>query len=160
MTQDSAPRQRPDGFELNAPRRSLPIALLRARELVMERFRPMLNAHDVTEQQWRVLRVLRESGPLDASMLAERACVLAPSLTRMLRALETRGLIEIRRDGEDRRRASVGLSEAGTAFLRDVSPQSAEIYAKLEAEIGAERITRLLDELEAFVAALEHDDRA
>src|SRR5262245_55114576 len=69
-------------------RRALPIALLRAREAVMARFRPILAAHDVTEQQWRVIRVLGEESPLDASEVAERACVLAPSLTRIIRALD------------------------------------------------------------------------
>ena len=42
-------------------RRSLPIALLRARETVMHRFRPLLASHDLTEQQWRVIRVLGET---------------------------------------------------------------------------------------------------
>ena len=39
---------------------SLPMALLRAREAVMRRFRPGLRCHGVTEQQWRVLRALAE----------------------------------------------------------------------------------------------------
>ena len=52
-------------------RRSLPIALLRAREAVMSHFRPMLAKYDVTEQQWRVIRVLAEAGTLDASDVAD-----------------------------------------------------------------------------------------
>ena len=158
MAETSPPPPLRDGLELHAPHRSLPIALLRARERVMERFRPMLNAHDVTEQQWRVMRVLRESGPLDAKTLAERACVLAPSLTRMLRSLETRGLISTQRDTEDRRRARVALSPAGDAILQAAAPQSAKIYAQLESELGAERIERLLDELDAFMQVLEPRD--
>ncbi|MGO7998126.1 hypothetical protein ACC734_37775, partial [Rhizobium ruizarguesonis] len=58
-------------------RRSLPIALLRAREAVMGHFRPMLALHDVTEQQWRVIRILAEAGTLDASEMSERAFILA-----------------------------------------------------------------------------------
>ena len=57
----------------------------------MARFRPILAARDVTEQQWRVIRVLGEESPLDASEAADRACVLAPSLTRIIKALEDRG---------------------------------------------------------------------
>ncbi|MGL4281189.1 MAG: MarR family transcriptional regulator, partial [Albidovulum sp.] len=71
-------------------RRTLPIALLRAREAVMERFRPLLAAHDISEQQWRVMRVLQEAGESDATQLSRAANVLAPSLTRMLRTLEAR----------------------------------------------------------------------
>jgi len=38
--------------------RSLPMSLLRAREAVMRQFRPSLRRHDLTEQQWRILRAL------------------------------------------------------------------------------------------------------
>ena len=48
------------GFPMRAFSRSLPMQLLRAREAVMQRFRPMLHQHGVTEQQWRVIRVLVE----------------------------------------------------------------------------------------------------
>ena len=74
-----------DGFELSKTRRTLPMALLRAREAVMERFRPLLLAHGVTEQQWRVLRVLKEAEETDASDLADAASILAPSLSRTIR---------------------------------------------------------------------------
>ena len=71
-------------------RHSLPMALLRAREAVMSRFRPLLAEHDINEQQWRVIRVLGEAGTLDASEVAERTFILAPSLTRMIKTLEER----------------------------------------------------------------------
>lgn len=79
-------------------RRSLAIGLLRAREAVMSHFRPILAAHDVTEQQWRVIRTLSEAGMLDATEVAEKAFILAPSLTRMIRSLEERGLITKHKD--------------------------------------------------------------
>ena len=52
--------------------RSLPMALLRAREAVMSRFRPLLHAHGVTEQQWRVIRALVEADGLDVSAVSHR----------------------------------------------------------------------------------------
>ena len=73
--------------------RSLPIALLRAREQVIAPFRPLLSAAGVSEAQWRVLRVLEEHGRLDPATTAQKACVLLPSLTRIVRDLETRSLI-------------------------------------------------------------------
>ncbi|BCH24482.1 homoprotocatechuate degradation operon regulator, HpaR [Mesorhizobium sp. L-8-10] len=129
-------------------RRSLPIALLRAREAVMGRFRPMLAAHDVTEQQWRVIRVLGETSPLDATEVADRACVLAPSLTRIIKALEDRALITRERDASDGRRALLAIAPAGVALLREVTPESRAIYADLEARYGAKQIERLLDMLD------------
>ncbi|CUH79483.1 homoprotocatechuate degradation operon regulator HpaR [Tropicibacter naphthalenivorans] len=136
--------------------RTLPISLLRAREAVMDQFRPMLSAHDITEQQWRVLRVLQEAGVTDASHLAQRACILAPSLTRMLKALEARGLITTGRDPQDRRRWIIDLTEAGKTFIAGITPQSRKIYDQIEERYGAERLSRLLDELEALQAALPH----
>ena len=139
--------------DLNLPRdtrRSLPMALLRARENVMAHFRPMLAANDINEQQWRVLRVLDEGGPLDATELAARANILSPSLTRMMRSMTERGLIRRGRDEADGRRAILELAPEGIALIARVSPQGQRIYRKLTAEFGEERLVallQLLDEL-------------
>jgi len=113
----------------------------------MVRFRPILHARDVTEQQWRVLRVLGEESPLDASEVADRACVLAPSLTRIIKALEERALISRARDSGDGRRISLAIAPAGMALIRDVTPDTQAIYAELEDSYGRDRIDRLLDML-------------
>lgn len=131
-----------------ATRASLPMSLLRAREAVMSHFRPMLDRHGVNEQQWRVIRVLGEAGPLDASEVAERANILAPSLTRMIKAMAERGLIERARDEGDRRRVMLTIAPAGVALLRAVSPDSARIYAALETQFGRERVEQLLELLD------------
>ena len=128
-------------------RRSLPIALLRARESVMSRFRPMLAAHDVTEQQWRVIRVLGETSPLDASEVADRACVLAPSLTRIIKALEDRNIITRTKDEGDGRRILLAIAPTGAAMIRELTPESRAIYGDLESRYGRERIEQLLDML-------------
>jgi homoprotocatechuate degradation regulator HpaR len=126
-------------------RRALPIALLRAREAVMARFRPLLLARDMTEQQWRVIRVLGEESPLDASEVAQRACVLAPSLTRIIKALEERKLISRQRDTGDGRRISLAIAPAGMAMILDVTPDVQAVYAELEESYGRDRIEHLLD---------------
>lgn len=140
--------------QLAQTRRTLPIALLRARESVMERFRPMLNRLDVSEQQWRVLRVLREVEALDASELANRASILAPSLSRILKTLESKQFIALKKDPNDGRRTLVSLTEAGTEFLLDAAPDSAAIYAEIEAIIGHDRIESLIDELDDLITKL------
>ncbi|MZR14921.1 homoprotocatechuate degradation operon regulator HpaR [Maritimibacter sp. DP07] len=146
-----------NGFELSETRRTLPIALLRARETVMERFRPMLSAHGVTEQQWRVLRVLQEADELDATDVSEAACILAPSISRMTRTLEAKGLVETRKDPADGRRSLIRLTKAGDSFLRQVAPESAAIYEEIETLVGRDRIEALLDEVDALLNALERD---
>lgn len=128
--------------------RSLPIALLRARETVMGPVREMLATSGVNEQKWRVLRVLDEAGPLDQSLLADRACLQLPSLTRILRAMEDQGLVSRATDPEDRRRSIVTISETGEALLARHAQDSAAIFARLESAFGAARMEQLLDLLE------------
>jgi homoprotocatechuate degradation regulator HpaR len=128
--------------------RSLPIALLRAREAVMSHFRPLLATHDITEQQWRVVRTLGETGALDATELAARACLLAPSLTRIVRTLEERGFATRERDAVDARRAIIRITAKGLDFIREVTPASRAVYAEMEAKLGRERIEALLDMLQ------------
>ena len=144
-----------DGFDLSETRRTLPMALLRLRELVMAEFRPILSEHGVTEQQWRVLRVLKEVDEITASDLADRALILAPSLSRILKGLDARGLIAMDRSPGDARRARIRLAEAGRQIIAAVSPRSAGAYARIEATIGADRFEALLSLLDEANCALE-----
>ncbi|KRB55143.1 MarR family transcriptional regulator [Rhizobium sp. Root708] len=138
-------------------RRSLPIALLRAREALMSHFRPMLAEHDITEQQWRVIRILAEAGTVDASDMADRAFILAPSLTRIIRSLEERGIIDKAKDDNDGRRVLLKITPAGLAIIEEVAPESRLIYDRLEKRFGRERIELLLDMLDE-VAAFNGND--
>ena len=129
--------------KLDAPHLALPISLLRTREQVMERFRPMLAARGITEAQWRVLRVLEEDGPLDASTVADRACLLMPSLTRITKTFTDAGWLQSAKDEEDGRKTRLSLTAAGRAVLQEAAPESAEIYGQIEAAIGTDRLRDL-----------------
>ncbi|MDQ2067647.1 homoprotocatechuate degradation operon regulator HpaR [Xinfangfangia sp. CPCC 101601] len=128
------------------------MALLRARESVMMRFRPLLDAHGINEQQWRVIRVLEEKGPLDATELAARANILAPSLTRMIRSLSERGLVIRGADSLDGRRVILTITEEGSRLIAAVTPQANAVYAALDQAFGVERIAELVALLEALSA--------
>ena len=115
---------------------SLPIVLLRAREAVMAPIRQMLADSGVTEQQWRILRVLAEHGPLDASTVAERASLLFPSLTRMATSMRDRGLVAQVQDPSDRRRQVLSITDAGRAVIDRNSDEALEIVAMYKAKLG------------------------
>lgn len=125
--------------------RSLPIALLRARERVMGPIRALLSGADLTEQQWRVLRVVQEDGPIDPTQIADKACLLLPSLTRILQKLEEKQLISRERDTEDRRRQVVRIAPAGEEIIADNIDASLELMNRTRAKMGAERYEALLD---------------
>jgi len=136
---------------LQSTRRSLPMSLLRAREVVMAQFRPILAQHGVSEQQWRVIRVLGEQSPLDATELAERASILAPSLTRIIKALEERSLITRGKVEGDGRRVMLSIAPKGQVLISEVSPESSAIYDDVQRRIGHERYEQLLDLLEGLI---------
>lgn len=131
--------------------RSLPMTLLRARELVMKRFRPMLARHGITEQQWRVVRVLCEQGPLSASEAAERASILGPSLTRIIKTLEEAGLIVSERAAADGRRVVLEATPAGVEVIKSAAAERRTIYRDLEKLHGRQFIEDLLDRLETLI---------
>lgn len=147
--------QKPAGVErapMRAFERSLPMALMRAREVVMDRFRPVLRAHGVTEQQWRVLRALSATGPIDAGRLAETCCLLRPSLTRILRDLLARSLITRHTNAQDQRVSEIAISARGRALIAKVGPHSEREYRDI-----ADRLGR--DDLERLYALLERIER-
>ena len=125
--------------------RSLPIALIRAREGVMSPIRDMLSETGITEQQWRVLRVLAEFGVTDAKTLADRSSLLFPSLTRIAATLRDKGLVTQTRDDKDRRRQFIKITAAGRKIIDDRAGQAAEIVQDFKATLGHEDYEALLD---------------
>lgn len=125
--------------------RSLPIALLRARERVMGPIRALLSDVDLTEQQWRVLRVVQESGAIDPTQIAEQACLLLPSLTRILQKLEDKQMISRARDQVDRRKQVITITPDGEAMILDNLEASLALVAETRAKMGEERYEALLD---------------
>lgn len=125
--------------------RSLPISLIRAREGVMAPIREMLAQTGITEQQWRVLRVLAEHGAMDASSLADRASLLFPSLTRIATTMRKKGLLTQVRDEKDRRRQMIEITAEGQKIIDDNSARAAEIVVGFKAKLGAAQYEQLLD---------------
>ncbi|MDT2040166.1 MAG: homoprotocatechuate degradation operon regulator HpaR [Planktomarina sp.] len=133
-------------------RRSLPIALIRSREKVMGPIRDMLKASGITEQQWRVLRVLSETGPQDLTQISDKASLLLPSLSRIIRKLLDGGLVVSSINSRDRRRQTVVITPEGQKIIDDNLPQATKIAEELQHHLGTERYEQLLD----LLAALEN----
>lgn len=126
--------------------RSLTVALLRARESTMRRFKKYADQQDLTLPQWRVLRALADGVPLDAGTLCQRCVILPPSLTRILRALADRGLL-LQVPCNDARRHMVALTEPGMALFNDLVIQSEDSRREIDRAFGEEKMQTLLDML-------------
>jgi homoprotocatechuate degradation regulator HpaR len=134
---------------------SLPMELLKAREAAMARFRPMLREHGLTEQQWRVVRALSEYGKIDASELARRSFLLAPSLTRIVQFLESKNIVKRSVDKNDQRRTVLLLTKKGKDIYAEVGPDSEALYANIEQEFGLEKLEELYSLLTDFYTVLQ-----
>ena len=134
--------------------------LLRAREAAMSRFRPMLRQHGLTEQQWRVIRALAAYQEIDASELAKKSFLLAPSLTRILRFLEREELVKRSSDASDQRRYVFVLTGKGRRIYNEVGPDSELLYAEIEKEFGADKLEALYALLAEFYVVLAESDTA
>ena len=129
--------------------------MLMAREAVLAPLRPILRDHNITEPQWRVLRVINERTATDATGLAEVGLLHAPSVTRILKELEERGLVVREPDPDDRRRMVIGLSAAGREVIKSTSRPMVRILREYSDRFGADRLERLMNELQALSAVIK-----
>ena len=113
----------------------------------MPPIRDMLAETGITEQQWRVLRVLAEYGPQNSSTLASRASLLFPSLTRIARNMQQKGLITLSRDHQDRRRQTIAITHVGQKIIDDKADQAAQIVEGIKRTLGDDQYEQLLDTL-------------
>lgn len=137
--------------------RRLPVLLHRAREALAMHFRKVFLVHDLTDPQWRVLRILSESEEIDVSNLARLSYLMGPSLSRILRDLTARGLIVRRVSSSDARRFFHALTPQGRKLLMEVSPEFNPIYRDIERRLGAERIRRLNASLAELLEVVQTD---
>ena len=151
---DRKPVARFPRAEIMDDRQSLPIALLRAREAVMAYFRPHHRKGGITEQQWRVIRVLYLDGETDATSLARRSYLLAPSLSRILKDLVAAGYVRRRPGKDDSRQSLLSLSPKGSATVTRAAPFLDGIHREIAGRFGRDRVDELLALLAEFETAL------
>lgn len=134
--------------------RSLPMQLLRAREAVMQEFRPHLRRRGLTEQQWRIVRALSGAEAMEINELGGICAIHPASLSRMLPVLEEAGTIERRSDRHDQRRTLVSLTARGRGLFEKIAPESEQIYADIERRIGPAKLRALYELLDQVLGAL------
>ena len=127
---------------------SINIALIQARESMMAFFRPIFNQHNITEQQWRIVRLLAENGTLDFQDLANKACILRPSLTGILTRLEKIDFVGRLKPTNDQRRVFLKLTKEGEQLYADVRRKIDEQYDVIETLMTKEKMQELSDLLD------------
>ncbi len=131
--------------------RNLPRLLLQARESVMAHTRPQLREHALSDQQWRVLRVLGEHGVVETGKVAREAFILGPSLTGVLTRMERDGLIRRARDPADQRRTVVEATDKGLQLVAALSQSIEAHYAWMEQSLGKQQLAQLYELLDKVI---------
>ena len=124
--------------------RSLPMMLYRTLDAVMPRFRKIFNDFGLTEQQWRVLRVLWETDDVTIKDLADLTLIAAPSLVGIVDRLERDGLVTRQRSTTDRRKVNVLVTTAGSELEDRIMPRVASAYVELKQSVDADTWSQVL----------------
>lgn len=133
----------------------LSLLLLKARENSIACIKPALAEFELTEQQWRVIRVLSELGESNAHDLAEKSCILSPSLSRILARLTEDGVIIRKVNSEDKRAQNIRLSAKGKRLHDKILPKVEKEYSNLQKNAGKEKIGKLSKMLETYTESIQ-----
>ncbi|NOY55654.1 MAG: MarR family transcriptional regulator [Actinobacteria bacterium] len=152
MNQEYDPLER--GFE-----RSVPMMFYRALDAVLPPFREIFAKFNITQPQWRVLRVLWDEDGQNLTSIAERTLIVPTVLVGIVDRLERDGRVERRRSHKDRRRVHVCLTESGRALKDDVVPLVRDVYVQLQAALEPEEWANLYDAIDKLIEA-ENNARA
>ena len=150
----SQARQPSPPQSLEIRHRNLPLLLLHARESVIHQFRPILHAHGVTEQQWRIIRALLELGALEPRQIGEVCRISSPSLAGVLSRMDDLGLVRRERLANDQRRVRVSLTVRCRALAATMAPQIEATYRNLESHLGGPFIEGLYAALDDVIQRL------
>ena len=134
--------------------------LRRAHQISAAVFEDECRSVGLTPAQFGVLSVLHASPGLDQSTLARALGFDKVTVLRVLRGLETRGLIERVHAPTSRRNLSISLSAAGLSLLTQAQEPAERAYRRLMAPLNKEQQTQLLDLLQQLNAGLEGEARA
>jgi len=135
--------------------RSLPLQLMRAREAMMQRIRPHFTRNKLTDQQWRIIRVLNENRSLEILDLSAQCCMQPASLSRILPKMQKDGIITRTVNPKDQRRINISLTEKGSRLFKRIAPHTDMEYAKIVCLIGEQHMDELYDALDLLIAKLK-----
>ena len=115
------------------------------------RMNKALSEEGVPLDQWRILRVLQESGGMTMRALADSVTLNRPTMTKIVDKLVIDGLAYRVPDPEDRRKVRIFLSDQGKALYRQQNELVSSHQAAVEDNYGTEETQQLKDMLESFL---------
>jgi len=124
----------------------------------MSRFRLVLNQHGVTEQQWRILRVLLDEDGLEPRQLCKRCLISSPSIAGVLMRMEEAGWIKRERMEHDQRRVKVTITTSTKKLGNSIAPIIEREYQELEKLVGVKQLQQVYDALDTLLKNLDQPE--
>lgn len=144
------PDSQPAAADLKPISDTFPVLLARARETAMAHLRPILRRHDLTEQQWRVLRTVSDAKEMDLTQLADVSSLMPASLSRIVQDLTERQLVARRIVSKRQRYAPIYVTRAGSALIAKISPEIVLVNTRMVELFGEQRMGELVALLQEF----------
>jgi DNA-binding MarR family transcriptional regulator len=122
------------GFEHS----NLSMLVAAARRSIKHAVAPLLEPLDLTPHQaWMVL-LIRETGSLSLTELANRMWLDHPTTSRLVHSLEVRQILQIKQDPTHGRRIRIGISEEGAAFAEMLFMAAENFRERMERDLSEE----------------------
>ncbi|MBA3772555.1 MAG: MarR family transcriptional regulator [Ramlibacter sp.] len=134
--------------------------LRRAHQISAAVFEDECHAVALTPAQFGVLTVLGSHPGLGQSSVARALGFDKVTVLRVLRGLETRGLVARSPAADNNRNISVGLTGEGAAVLAQAQKPAERAYRRLLAPLDTVQQAQLVELLQLLTGELEDDARA
>ncbi|HEY0943228.1 MAG TPA: MarR family transcriptional regulator [Steroidobacter sp.] len=147
------PYYRPDTFHL---RDSIGYLVKRTQRLMQEGIEARFAAQGCTLQQWAVLMNLRDGLATTVAELCRDLHHDSGAMTRLIDQLESRNLIERRRNPDDRRVIELSLTKAGHKVLDKLIPTACDMLNESLAGLSREEVKLLQSLLRRTIDRLQN----
>jgi len=130
---------------------SLPMMLHRTLDSVIPRYRTVFKQHNVSEQQWRILRVLWESDRCTTAELASKTLLPSPSMVGIIDRMMVKELVVRERSKEDRRRVYVSLTDKAKNLQHELVPQIDQVYKNLMDQCDTQAWNNMIETMQTII---------
>jgi DNA-binding MarR family transcriptional regulator len=111
-------------------------ALRRAQLAVFQDFYKAVAAHDISAAQYSALTIVESNPGLSQTQVADTLGIKKANFVALIKALETRGLVERRTTPKDKRSFALHLTDAGTVLINTLHRLSDHHEDRIRKAIG------------------------
>lgn len=125
--------------------------LHRTLDAVIPKYRAVFKEHGISEQQWRILRVLWERQSCTSAELAKIALLPSPSMVGIIDRMIKRSLVSRDRSEDDRRIVHVSLTDKGRDLQNELMPKIEAIYKTIINQCDPDAWQTMIDTMQIVI---------